>query len=290
MTFFPQLFHLFFLSFCGRRRRCPAAALGLAIVRYPEPSYNLSYVPGYDRNTLLYLITYCTELYPQSRETDSGCEGHNPNSCCLLSDVLLLEIRQNYLYNTAVLTEQKSVCAQSHISDTTAAAITAASNLKLSGRLISYYISECVPLFRLAAPPGFQSNHIPKGILVRVNTYLVCTCTSCTFFAHGHAFLFRPRVFSRALGCEARREPACTLLIGAWAPVGLRGARCGRSKLGRAGSFRGIAARRARAKQDDGNPHKKMTFFRVLLRCITARTSETATLQEQPRFKIFPLS
>ena len=35
-------------------------------------------------------------------------------------------------------------------------------------------------------------------------------CMECTFFAHSHALLFRSRVFSRALGCGARRGPACT--------------------------------------------------------------------------------
>ena len=33
-----------------------------------------------------------------------------------------------------------------------------------------------------------------------------------THFLHiGHLFMFRPRVFSRALGVGARRGPACTL-------------------------------------------------------------------------------
>ena len=32
----------------------------------------------------------------------------------------------------------------------------------------------------------------------------------CIFFKRSHAFLRRPWVFSRALGCGARREPACT--------------------------------------------------------------------------------
>ena len=32
----------------------------------------------------------------------------------------------------------------------------------------------------------------------------------CAFFCHRPAFLFRPRVFSHALGCGARRGAACT--------------------------------------------------------------------------------
>ena len=37
------------------------------------------------------------------------------------------------------------------------------------------------------------------------------TCTIFTFFAHWRPFFFRPRVFPRAPGCEARRGDTCTL-------------------------------------------------------------------------------
>ena len=40
--------------------------------------------------------------------------------------------------------------------------------------------------------------------------YLVCVRTKCTFFAEYKSFLFRPWVFSRDLGCGARRGAACT--------------------------------------------------------------------------------
>ena len=36
-------------------------------------------------------------------------------------------------------------------------------------------------------------------------------CTKCRLFAHPPPVLFRPRVFPHALGCGARRGPACTL-------------------------------------------------------------------------------
>ena len=37
-----------------------------------------------------------------------------------------------------------------------------------------------------------------------------CVCMKCKFFAEYKTFALRPRVFSRALGCGARRGPACT--------------------------------------------------------------------------------
>ena len=57
---------------------------------------------------------------------------------------------------------------------------------------------------------GF-SKHPPTCHSGRLHIYLVCGCTKCTFYSHGHAFLFRPRAFSRALGCGARTGPACAL-------------------------------------------------------------------------------
>ena len=42
-------------------------------------------------------------------------------------------------------------------------------------------------------------------------TVVMFLCTKCTVFAYGQHFLFRPRIFSRAVGCGARRGGACTL-------------------------------------------------------------------------------
>ena len=39
---------------------------------------------------------------------------------------------------------------------------------------------------------------------------IMCVRTKFIIFAHCHAFLFRPRIFSRALGCWAHRGSACT--------------------------------------------------------------------------------
>ena len=48
-----------------------------------------------------------------------------------------------------------------------------------------------------------ETSHSPKGSLV-----LLCT-NVCCFFTFARLFQ-RPWVFSRTLGCEARRRPACT--------------------------------------------------------------------------------
>ena len=45
---------------------------------------------------------------------------------------------------------------------------------------------------------------------------IICTCIKCPFFALWQAFLFRPRIFSRALGCGARGGGACALRCNFW--------------------------------------------------------------------------
>ena len=55
--------------------------------------------------------------------------------------------------------------------------------------------------FQLASPPGFHFNTSRRRTLyIYINV----------FFTLRHFFLFRPRVFPRALGSVARREPART--------------------------------------------------------------------------------
>ena len=94
--------------------------------------------------------------------------------------------------------------------------------------------------------------HSPKGGLV----HIVYVTVSGRFFARGHAFLFRQRVVSRALGCGERRgERVCTKAQ-AWPPAGVRRACSGRSKPRGAGPFSRIVLRRPRAKQGDKNPHE----------------------------------
>lgn len=53
----------------------------------------------------------------------------------------------------------------------------------------------------------------------------------------------------------------------------------------------GSRIHRARSKQNDGNPHKNenQQVFECVLLCVTAHTSEETTLQQQRRFKLFPL-
>ena len=71
----------------------------------------------------------------------------------------------------------------------------------------SDFNSACVPPFQLATPLDFQ-NHIPKGNLVLLRTLLctnVCVFLDiCTLFSGARGY------FLRALGCGARRGPACT--------------------------------------------------------------------------------
>ena len=76
------------------------------------------------------------------------------------------------------------------------------------------------------------------------------------FFAHWQPSLLVPRVFLALSAVGHAVGGGSVHYTQVWAPAGLRGARSGRSKSRRAGSFRGIVFRRARAKQDDGNPHR----------------------------------
>ena len=116
-------------------------------------------------------------------------------------------------------------------------------------------------------------------------------CMECTFFAHSHALLFRSRVFSRALGCGARRGPACTLRSKIGPRPGSVASALGVQSRGELALFVGSLS----AKPDLSKTMETHTkyvnhgrFSHVLL-CITARTSRAATLQQPPRFKLFPL-
>ena len=81
------------------------------------------------------------------------------------------------------------------------------------------------------------------------------------------------------------------LTVQVWAPAGLPWWVLWVFEAARAASNHGVAFGRVRVKQDDGNPHKRNDhgrFSHVLL-CTTAHTSGVATLQQQSRFKVFPL-
>ena len=68
-----------------------------------------------------------------------------------------------------------------------------------------YCCDTFVPLFiNLRHPRDFTSQTSRRGTLYYYEYVQMC------FLAHRHFFLFRPRVFSHALGCVARREPALT--------------------------------------------------------------------------------
>ena len=89
----------------------------------------------------------------------------------------------------------------------------------------------------------------------------ICVCLCFVlFFLHSHAFLRRAWVFSRALGCGARRRPACTPRRNLWVPGGLRSACSGRSKLRNMARNHGVAFRGARAEQDNGKPTCQLFF------------------------------
>ena len=64
-----------------------------------------------------------------------------------------------------------------------------------------YFCVTCVSLFNLRHPWDFTLTHVPKGNLVNIYIY------ESHFLVLRNSFLFRPRVFPRALGSVAHREP-----------------------------------------------------------------------------------
>ena len=102
----------------------------------------------------------------------------------------------------------------------------------------------------------------------------------CVLVLHLLAFLRHPWVFSRALGCGARRGAAWYTTAQVWVPGGLRGACSGRSKSRNLASSRGVALRGARAEQDNGKP----IYIAVLLHCCKALYF-AATVQQQSHIK-----
>ena len=106
------------------------------------------------------------------------------------------------------------------------------------------------------------------------------TMYQCVLVLHLLAFLRHPWVFSRALGCGARRGAAWYTTAQVWVPGGLRGACSGRSKSRNLASSRGVAFRGARAEQDNGKP----IYIAVLLHCCKALYF-AATVQQQSHIK-----
>ena len=112
------------------------------------------------------------------------------------------------------------------------------------------YRNACVPPFQLATPSGFQVNNIPKGNLV----LLLCTPSIKLTFFSGipyKTFLFCPRLFSRALGCGARRGAACTRRCKCGPRPGSVTRALGAHWSRDPASNHGVAFRGARAGQDN---------------------------------------
>ena len=91
----------------------------------------------------------------------------------------------------------------------------------------------------------------------------------CVFFLHLHAFLRRPWVLSRGLGCGARLYTAQI-----WVPGGLRGACCGSSKSRNLTINHGVAFRGARAEQGNGKPTRQLFFVAAVKGSNTVTTFE----------------
>ena len=102
-----------------------------------------------------------------------------------------------------------------------------------------------------------QGGRQPAAAKPRLNTCFtiqryIRICTKCPFFLHAIQPLPAAGIFSRSRlrGTQGARVYT---FAQAWAPAGLCGACSGLSTSRGAGSSPGIAFRRARAKQDDGN-------------------------------------
>ena len=167
--------------------------------------------------------------------------------------------------------------AQPRYTPTTTAAVqqqyssTSASNSGLTGTS-----DDDDPPVRLATPPTFQANHIPKGnrnLAVRtINNHVHFFCTSVTTFSDSAAGLF---LRSRLRGTQGGRLYTTEQ---DWALPGLRGACPGRSKSRELASNREIAFRRGRAHQAHGNPQTVIFFFFST----SAAVSEVPVVLQQP--------
>ena len=115
------------------------------------------------------------------------------------------------------------------------------------------------------------------------------------FFAHEQAYLFRPPVFSRALGCFGTNGGRVYSTVQVWAPAGLRGACSGRSKLRELALFHGIAFRDASTPSRRGpwEPLIFSYFALVLLDHTVPPAPKLCTLRQRrynsSRTSSFPL-
>ena len=98
---------------------------------------------------------------------------------------------------------------------------------------------------------GVQRVHVFLGIVLQY-------VPMCSFFRRLHAFLRRSWVFSRALGCGARRGHACAPRRKFWPRLGFRGRMLWALNVEIWQVNHGVAFRGARAEQDNGNPTRHL--------------------------------
>ena len=140
-----------------------------------------------------------------------------------------------------------------------------------------------------------MNTHYTHGCIAsnfRLTKHVRTKCTF-TFYAHRQPFLFRPWVRSRALGCGARRRPACTprCKFGSrpGSVVRALGVQCREIWQATTGSFFPTSS----SQPGPCKPQERhMYFFTSLLLFLKYHSSRQrlwATTVQQPRFKLFPL-
>ena len=109
-----------------------------------------------------------------------------------------------------------------------------------------------------------------------------------TFFAHCHAFASAAGLFSRSRG-RGTQGPRVYTPEQDWSPARFRGACNGRSKSRGAGSFRGIAFRRARAEQVHGNPKLSFCHFTYAVSEVPQQSPKARSRCTTATVQAFPL-
>ena len=121
---------------------------------------------------------------------------------------------------------------------------------KIIGRERNAWPSEKCVLTHITAS-WYRITEQKKSCVLTTRTrdqiYYGVLCTHVLFLGHLHPFLRRPWVFSRVLGCGARRGPRMYTTAQVWVPCGHRGAYSGRSKSRNLASHHGVAFRGASA-------------------------------------------
>ena len=157
----------------------------------------------------------------------------------------------------------------------------------------------CVSLFNFRHPRDATSPTSRRGTLFYYSTYV--HMYQCVFF---HICTLFPASVGLFLRSRLRGTQGARLYktVQVWAPAGLHDACSGRLKSLNLACNHGVPFRGARAKQDNGkhtNQNANFSFLRsaaLLLHQLQVphRPSkcvyfDVATVQQQPRFKLFPL-